>query len=102
MRSQIAVARKSEKARARRKDFEKKRNIHKYAPIVKMVNGKRVRKALCLRAGDGTLPKSRKVHAPKTTTNFTLNMGSPKYIKAFRELLVAATEKLDVELSNFK
>ena len=59
MRSQIAKARKSEKARARRKDFEKRRNIHANLPVVSMVKGKLHRKPLSV-----ITPKSKKVTGP--------------------------------------
>lgn len=40
MRSQTAIARKSEKARARRKDYEKRRNIHANLPTIFLKDGK--------------------------------------------------------------
>jgi hypothetical protein len=55
----MASQTKAEKAKARRKDYVKKRNINRNKP-----KGKRI----SLIAGDGILPKSRKFTKPKKTT----------------------------------
>jgi len=57
----MASQHKLEKAKARRKDYEKKRNIRRNLP-------KSGRYRLSLTAGDGILPKSRKFTRPKKTT----------------------------------